>query len=81
VRRGSMMHKNKINLAKVLAALNTICPKCGYSISPAQIMRVDSERSALPRVRAHLCTQEIPTRRRYNLRPYARPVPPHIPLR
>jgi len=24
------MHKNKINRAKVMAALNTTCPSCGY---------------------------------------------------
>jgi ribosomal protein S27AE len=38
------MHKNKINLEKVLAALNTACPSCGYSISPAEIVRIDFER-------------------------------------
>jgi ribosomal protein S27AE len=38
------MHKNKINRAKVLAALNTTCPECGYSISPAEIVRIDFER-------------------------------------
>jgi len=35
------MHKNKINRAKVVAALNTICPSCGHSISPAEVARVD----------------------------------------
>ena len=36
--------KNKINLEKVLAALNTTCPACAYSISPAEIVRIDFER-------------------------------------
>jgi hypothetical protein len=37
------MHKNKINRAQVMAALNTTCPSCGYSISPAEIVRIDFE--------------------------------------
>ena len=44
----SPMHKNKINLTKVMAALNTVCPKCEYSISPAQIMRIDCDRMRCP---------------------------------
>jgi rubredoxin len=32
----------------VLGTLNTICPECGYSISPAQIMRIDFERMRCP---------------------------------
>jgi predicted RNA-binding Zn-ribbon protein involved in translation (DUF1610 family) len=43
------MSRNKINLAKVLAALNTVCPSCGFSISPAEIVRVDSERMHCPK--------------------------------
>jgi hypothetical protein len=27
------MHKNKIDLERVRAALNTVCPSCGHSIS------------------------------------------------
>jgi predicted Zn finger-like uncharacterized protein len=42
------MQKNKINRAKVLAALNTICPSCGASISPAEIVRIDSTRMQCP---------------------------------
>lgn len=38
------MHKHKIDLAKVMAALNNVCPKCGYSISPALMMRIDFDR-------------------------------------
>ena len=43
------MHKNKINLAKVLASLNTTCPLCGYSITPAEIVRIDFERQKCPK--------------------------------
>jgi len=42
------MQRKKIDLKKVLAALNTVCPSCGASISPAEIVRVDSERMRCP---------------------------------
>lgn len=31
------MQRNRINCEKVLGALNTVCPTCGYSISPVEI--------------------------------------------
>jgi ribosomal protein L37AE/L43A len=37
-----MISKQKINREKVQAALNTVCPKCGYSIPPEKIRRIDS---------------------------------------
>jgi ribosomal protein S27AE len=40
--------KQKINLDKVKAALNTLCPKCGCSIAPDKIRRVDFQRMACP---------------------------------
>ena len=43
------MQKNKIDRTKVLAALNTICPSCGFSISPSEIVRVDSQRMRCPK--------------------------------
>jgi ribosomal protein S27AE len=43
------MHKNKINLEKVLAALNTVCPFRGHSISLAEIRRIDFERMKCPK--------------------------------
>jgi len=43
------MHKNKINRAQVLAALNTICPSCGFSIPPAEVVRVDMQRMVCPK--------------------------------
>ena len=33
----------------VLAALNTICPSCGFSISPAEAVRIDFERMLCPK--------------------------------
>jgi len=32
-----MLSKQKINLEKVRASLNTLCPKCGYSIPPEKL--------------------------------------------
>jgi hypothetical protein len=47
-----MVTKQKINRAKVMAALNTLCPKCGYSISPDKIRRVDFDKMECPLWRA-----------------------------
>jgi predicted RNA-binding Zn-ribbon protein involved in translation (DUF1610 family) len=38
----------KINLEKVLASLDTICPKCGKVITPAEMQRIDFERMKCP---------------------------------
>jgi predicted RNA-binding Zn-ribbon protein involved in translation (DUF1610 family) len=43
------MQRNKIDRTKVLAALNTICPACGVSISPAEVVRIDFERMRCPK--------------------------------
>lgn len=43
-----MPQKQKINFAKVNAALDTPCPKCGYLIAPAELRRVDFERVVCP---------------------------------
>jgi len=32
--------RKKIDMQKVLASLNTPCPKCGHEITPAEIKRV-----------------------------------------
>jgi ribosomal protein S27AE len=45
----SMPKKQKINLAKVLASLNTSCPRCGYSIGPAERRHVDFEHVECPK--------------------------------
>jgi ribosomal protein L37AE/L43A len=38
----------RINLAKVQASLDAICPKCGKAISPAEVKRVDFEHIECP---------------------------------
>jgi ribosomal protein S27AE len=43
-----MPRKQKINLEKVKVALNTVCPKCAYSIPPDKIRRIDFERMECP---------------------------------
>jgi hypothetical protein len=43
-----MPSKQKINVEKVRACLDTICPKCGYRITPVEIQRVDFERMKCP---------------------------------
>lgn len=43
-----MVSKQKINLAKVRASLDTVSTKCGYSIPPDKLSRVDTERVECP---------------------------------
>jgi uncharacterized protein (UPF0212 family) len=43
-----MPRLRKINREKVQVSLDTTCPKCGFSISPAQIRRVDVEQVVCP---------------------------------
>jgi len=43
-----MVTKPKINREKVMAALITVCPKCGYSIPPEKIRRTDSYHMECP---------------------------------
>ena len=38
-----MPTRKKIDWQKVQAALTTTCPKCGYQITPAEIVRVSCE--------------------------------------
>ena len=42
----------KINLAKVLASLNTLCPRCGYSIPPNEIQRTSFTEMRCPKCQA-----------------------------
>ncbi len=44
-----MTRSRKINRDKVQASLDTPCPKCGLSISPAMIRRVDFDRVECPK--------------------------------
>jgi hypothetical protein len=38
----------KINLEKVLASLDTKCPKCGFTITPDLVKRLDFDRMESP---------------------------------
>jgi len=40
--------RKKIDLRKVLASLNTICPKCGHTITPAELNRVSWDEIECP---------------------------------
>jgi ribosomal protein S27AE len=57
------MQRKKIDRAKVLAALNTTCPSCGYSISPAEIVRVDMQRMKCPKCGAVFDAKPEPVRK------------------
>jgi predicted RNA-binding Zn-ribbon protein involved in translation (DUF1610 family) len=46
--RLGMPRKQKINLEKVKAALNTVCAKCGYAIPPDKIRRVNFDQLECP---------------------------------
>ena len=48
-RIAAMVKKSKINLAKVMASLNTLCVKCGYSIPPQEIRRVNFDQIECPK--------------------------------
>jgi predicted RNA-binding Zn-ribbon protein involved in translation (DUF1610 family) len=43
-----MPRSKKNDLAKVMACLDTICPKCGHRITPDRIVRVDFEDQKCP---------------------------------
>ena len=43
-----MVSRKKVNLEKVLASLDTICPKCGKVISPFEVRRIDFQRMECP---------------------------------
>jgi hypothetical protein len=44
-----MMQSKRIDLSKVLQAMNTTCPGGGYSITPAEIVTIDFERQKCPK--------------------------------
>jgi len=46
-----MPKKQKIDLAKVLASLGTVCPKCGCSIPPKERRLVDFSHVECPQCR------------------------------
>ena len=43
------MPRGKIDLQKVLASLNTTCPKCCHQITPAEIKRVSRDEIECPK--------------------------------
>jgi ribosomal protein S27AE len=43
-----MPRSRKINREKVLASLDKTCPKCGFTITPDLVKRVDFERIECP---------------------------------
>jgi hypothetical protein len=45
---GTMPRSRKLNLDKVRASLDAVCPKCGGLISPAEVRRIDFERIESP---------------------------------
>jgi len=44
-----MPRSRKIDLAKVRASLNTTCPKCGFTITPDLVKRLDFDRMECPK--------------------------------
>ncbi len=54
-----MPRSRKIDMAKVLACMDTVCPKCGKEIMPADVQRTEFERMKCP-----ACGEVfVPTRR------------------
>ena len=51
----TMPSSRKINLAKVRASLDVVCPKCEKSISPAEVRRADFEHIECPGWAKDLC--------------------------
>src|SRR5438552_5460601 len=49
IQHAPMPSKQKINLEKMKASLDTLCPKCGYSIPPEKLYRVDSDHIQCPK--------------------------------
>lgn len=47
-----MPRKQKINLEKVKASLNTLCPNCGYSIPPNETQRTSFTEMKCPKCKA-----------------------------
>jgi DNA-directed RNA polymerase subunit RPC12/RpoP len=43
-----MPRARKINLEKVRASLDAVCPECGHVIPPAEVRRVDFDRIECP---------------------------------
>jgi uncharacterized repeat protein (TIGR03803 family) len=59
----TMPGSRKINLEKVLASLDAVCPKCGKVISPAEVRPIDFEHVEWRSLRRAVCCQQhgLPT--------------------
>jgi predicted RNA-binding Zn-ribbon protein involved in translation (DUF1610 family) len=57
----------KVNLEKVQASLDAVCPKCGKAISPAEVRRVDFEHIECPACAERFVSQAIIDSRREKL--------------
>ena len=44
-----MVRSRKLNLEKVRASLDNTCPKCGFTITPDLVKRVDSDTLECPK--------------------------------
>jgi ribosomal protein S27AE len=57
-----MPRSRKIDLEKVQASLDKTCPKCGFTITPDQVKRVDFERMECPKCggKFRTCSPLIP---------------------
>ena len=44
-----MPRREKINLEKVKASLSVPYPECGHTVSPAELLRIDSEQVRCPK--------------------------------
>jgi hypothetical protein len=54
----TMPRKQKLDRERVMASLNTLCPKCGMSITPDRVRRIDFDHVECPACRE----QFIPTK-------------------
>ena len=52
------MPRGKINLDKIRASLNTICPSCGYSIPPNELERIDFTQVRCPKCRVEFAPKK-----------------------
>ena len=43
-----MSRRGRLDLAKIRASLNTLCPHCGHSITPEERTHVDTEHLECP---------------------------------
>jgi hypothetical protein len=54
-----MASSRKINLERVRASLDAVCPKCGALIPPAEVRRIDFERIECPLCGEKICAQAL----------------------